>query len=201
MLDIKNPASDIGTLPPAFQEVLYWRITVKPVRVILLQFGAVLCLFIFWLIFSRLGTQLGWLPVSGSFGIKEIGMVFIGILLIFILHELTHGLVMQLFGAKARYGIAWKQLMFYATSPGFPFQRNDYLVVVLAPVVLITLLVVVGMGIWAGTAWVPLIGICGILNASGALGDIWVSMILLGYPKTALVMDERDGVRVFLHQE
>ena len=46
------------------------------------------------------------------------GAVLLGILLALGLHELTHGLVMQVFGAKPKYGILWKEMMLYATSPG-----------------------------------------------------------------------------------
>jgi hypothetical protein len=49
-----------------------------------------------------------------------------------------------------------------------------------------------------GTLWVILLGIVGIINASGAVGDLWITMIVLRYPTIAYIMDERDGIRVFL---
>jgi hypothetical protein len=127
-----------------------------------------------------------------------VGLVFAGILLTLVFHELTHGLVMQMFGARPRYGVIWKGLMFYATSPGFAFRRNDYIVIALAPFVFLSVLVVLGMWLFQGTAWITLLGICGTMNASGAIGDMWITMIVLRYPAFAYVMDERDGVRVFL---
>jgi hypothetical protein len=54
------------------------------------------------------------------------------------------------------------------------------------------------MWILQGTAWVALLAICGVVNASGAVGDMWITMIVLRYESTAYVMDERDGIRVFL---
>jgi Putative zincin peptidase len=88
--------------------------------------------------------------------------------------------------------------MFYATSPGYAYRRNDYVVTALAPFVFLSTLFVLGMWLLQGTLWVALLGICGVLNAAGAIGDMWISMIVLRYPATALVMDERDGMRVFL---
>ena len=62
---------------------------------------------------------------------------------------------------------------------------------------MISILVVLGMWSLQGTLWVALLGICGVINASGAIGDMWITAIVLRYPITAYVMDERDGVRVF----
>jgi hypothetical protein len=132
-----------------------------------------------------------------EFGLGEIGSVLLGILLALGLHELTHGLVMQLFGAKPEYGILWKGLMLYATSPGYAYHRNNYVVILLAPFLFLSILVILGIWLVQGTAWVALLALCGVFNASGAVGDIWIATIVLQYPTTAFVMDERDGVRVF----
>jgi len=190
------PAS--GSLPNGYQEVLNWRVTGKPGRVIAVQILGVFSLVIFGVIFSGLAVTLGKSPTQGEFGLREIGVVFVGILLALVLHELTHGLVMQTYGAKPKYGILWKGPMLYATSPGYAYRRNDYVVIALAPFVLISALVILGMWLLQGTLWVLLLGLCGIFNASGAIGDVWMTMIVLRYPTPAYVIDERDGIRVFL---
>jgi hypothetical protein len=192
------PAS--GSLPDDFQEVLSWKVTGKPMRVIALNIFGVILFIIFGMIFSSLAISVGRMPSEGNFrlGLGEMGLAIAGIVLTFILHELTHGLAMQMFGAKPKYGIIWKGLMLYATSPAYAYRRNDYVVISLAPFVFISTLVVLGMWVLQGTPWVALLGICGIVNASGAVGDMWISMIVLRYAGTAYVMDERDGIRVFL---
>ena len=35
-------------------------------------------------------------------------------------------------------------------------------------------------------------------NAAGAIGDVWISTIVLRYAPTAWIVDERDGIRVYL---
>jgi hypothetical protein len=187
-----------GSLPIDYQEVLNWRVTGKPGRVIAVQTLAVLALVIFAVIFSGLAVTLGKSPTQGKFGLGEIGAIFAGVLLALVLHELTHGLVMQTYGAKPKYGILWKGSMLYATSPGYAYRRNDYVVIALAPFVLISALVILGMWLLQGTLWVLLLGLCGIFNASGAIGDMWMTMIVLRYATPAYVIDERDGIRVFL---
>jgi hypothetical protein len=199
MSETNIPILTSGSLPNDYNEVLYWRVTEKPIRVITLQILGLLFFVIFGSIFSSLAVSLGKLPLEGEFrfGLSEIGSVLVVVLLTFILHELMHGWVMQMFGARPRYGILWKQMMFYATSPGYAYRRNNYLVISLAPFVFISTLVVLGMWLLQGTMWVALLGICGIFNASGAIGDMWITMLVLRFSTTAYVMDERDGIRVF----
>lgn len=193
-----DPNFHSGSLPDGYQEVLYWRITGEPGRVIALNIVGILLFIGFGSLFSTLAIRVGKLPASFDFGLVELVMIIVGILLALIVHELTHGMVMQMFGAKPRYGALWKQMMFYATAPGFSFTRNNYIVIALAPLIFISILVVLGMWLLQGTLWVALLGICGIMNASGAVGDMWITMLVLRYPVTAYIMDERDGVRVFL---
>jgi hypothetical protein len=152
------------------------------------------------MIFSSIAISVGKMSSEGNFrlGLGEMGLAVAGIVLTFVLHELTHGLTMQMFGASPKYGIIWKGLMLYATSPGYAYRRNNYVVISLAPFVFISALVILGMWLLQGTPWVALLGICGIVNASGAIGDVWITMIVLRYAAAAYVMDERDGIRVFL---
>jgi hypothetical protein len=187
-------------LPEAYHEVLYWNVTAKPSRLIVVQALALVSFFLFGLLFVSLAISLGKLPTSGSFtlGWRESGALLIGIVLTLVAHELTHGLVMRLAGATPRYGILWKGLMLYATSPGHAYQRNTYVGILLAPFVLISALAVLGIWLVPGSPWTALFIMCGALNASGASGDLWMTQIVLRYPRTARMMDERDGLRVFV---
>mgnify|MGYP001608156931 CR=1 FL=1 len=200
MTEINNLTLTSGSLPNDYQEVLYWRVTEKRSRAIGIQILGVLSFVIFGIIFWGLAVSLGKLSAEGEFkfGLVEIGLMTAGILLTLVLHEITHGWVMQMFGAKPKYGILWKSMMLYATSPGYVYQRNNYVVILLAPFVVISLLVVLGMWLLPGTLWGALLGICGAVNASGAIGDMWMTMIVLRYATSAYVMDEQDGIRVFL---
>lgn len=198
MQKINNTNFSSGSLPDNYQEVLYWRITGQPVRMIALNILGIFLLVVFSWIFSALAASLGRLPSYFDFNLLSLGMIILGILLTLILHELTHGMVMRVFGARPQYGVLWKQLMFYATSPGFAYRRNDYVIIALAPLLFISALVVLGMWLFQGTLWVALLVICGVVNASGAVGDMWITAIILRYATTAYVIDERDGMRVFL---
>jgi hypothetical protein len=177
---------------------LYWRLTENVSRVILVQVLGLPLMFLMIFGFGLLAITVGRPPASADMGVPELLIILAGIAVMIVLHELAHGLAMWVFGARPRYGILWRQLVFYATAPGFGFRRNSYVVVALAPFVLLSLLGV--LGIWAlqGTFWVGLISLCAGLNGGGAAGDLWMAAIVMRYPRQAMVVDERDGLRVLL---
>jgi hypothetical protein len=190
------PAS--GTLPDNYQEVLSWKLTEKPMRVIAMNILGVFLFVIFGWIFSWLAFNLGKLDGEFRISLSMIGLALAGVLLTSVLHELTHSLAMRMFGAKPKYGMMW-QGFFYVATPGYAYHRNSLVVISLAPLVCLSILAVLGMWLLQGTLWVALLGLCGALNASGAVGDMWITMmIVLRYPPTAYVMAERDRMRVFL---
>ena len=166
----------------------------------LLQILAVPLLLLSMAVFCGLAASLGTLPSSLAFGLGEIIVVIMAFVLTIVLHELAHGIAMQRFGAQPRYGALWKQAMFYATAPGYAFRRNDYVQIALAPLVVLSILIILGMWYLSGTFWVIVLAIAGIINATGAIGDLWITGIVLRYPATAYIIDEKDGVRVFLWQ-
>ena len=129
-----------GLLPDGYLEVLHWRVTERRIQVVGIQILAVLSFVIFGVIFSSLAVSLGKLPSRIEFGLGETVAVLAAILWTVVLHELIHGVVMQGFGAKPRYGILWKKMMFYATAPECAFRRNSYIVVALAPIAVISIL-------------------------------------------------------------
>ncbi|NNJ13668.1 DUF3267 domain-containing protein [Chloroflexales bacterium ZM16-3] len=200
MRNTDDPIPAAGALPEAYHEVLYWRVTEKPNRLFFVQALALVSFVLFGLLFAILAISLGKLPLSGSFtiGLRESGALLIGVVLTLVAHELTHGLAMRLAGATPRYGIFWKGMMLYATSPGYAYQRTTYVTIMLAPFALISALAVLGIWLVPGSQWATLFVICGAVNASGAIGDLWMTRIALRYPTTARIMDERDGMRVFV---
>ena len=129
-------------------------------------------------------------------------ILLFGILLVIVLHEFAHGVAMQTFGARPKYGFIWKGLMFYATAPGYAFRRNQYIVVSLAPLVSLSILACCGILLQAGTTVVWLLALCATINGGAAIGDLWITAIALRYPAHAYIIDERDGIRIFMpHSE
>jgi hypothetical protein len=109
-------------------------------------------------------------------------------------HEWLHGLAMRRYGGEPRYGVGVAHFILpyaYATTD-HRFTRNEFLVVLLAPLVGLTL---VGVPLMLVFEWswlvVPLAA-----NAGGAVGDVWMALVALGYPSHVQFEDHADGIRI-----
>lgn len=62
-----------------------------------------------------------------------------------IIHELVHGVAFTAFGGSPRYGVKVKYFLplAYATSPGDYFRRNAFIVIGLAPLIVIEAIILV----------------------------------------------------------
>jgi len=115
----------------------------------------------------------------------------------FVLHELIHGAFMSKYGGKPRYGAGIAHYIlpyFYATTKTI-FTRNQFIVIAIAPLVVISL---AAIGIMAAF---PLIAhwmiIPFVLNGSGAVGDLWVTRNILRCPKHVLLEDQKSGLIIY----
>lgn len=188
-----------GAVPPNYHEVLYWKIAENRRRLVVLNLVSVPLFFVWSILFLLFAALFGRLldaKVTGS--TTELVVLLAAIAIIIILHELTHGVTAQFYGARPQYGFLWKGLMFYATTPGYAFTRNQYLVVLLMPLIGLSLVAMLGIIGLAGSPWAVLLTLCAIFNATGAIGDLWSLTIVARYPAQAYIVDERDGLRVFL---
>ncbi|HOU15674.1 MAG TPA: DUF3267 domain-containing protein [Anaerolineae bacterium] len=188
----------MSSLPENYHEVLYWKLSHHTKLLIILNVvGLLLLALSAALFFAWAGL---WHPASFSVNMTVGAIVgtLVGVFLTIVLHELTHGLALQAYGAHPKYGIMWKEMMFYATAPGHAFRRNAYLVIALAPLVglsaLAALLLMLPLPGWA----IVIIGFCAAMNVGSAIGDMWLVRVALAYPARAYIVDEQDGLRVFM---
>ncbi len=196
----------VANLPPEIdprlagdRQVLYWRITDNPARVLFMQVVALLLLIPWGVVFIWLGIRLGKLSLKISItSVFQILLILAAVLFMMVLHELAHGVVMRTFGARPIYGILWSAGAFYATSPRYPYTRRQYLMVATAPLVILSVLAMLLMILTAGSPLVWIWAICAIYNAAGSAGDLWIAAVVLRYPAEAYVMDEKDGVKIFM---
>lgn len=185
-------------VPPAYREVLYWKLTESRRQLILinllaLPLGAVAAPVFFWL-----AARVGRVPGVGFSEAGDLLGLLVSLLLTLSLHELAHGLVMRACGARPRYGFKPEAGALYATAPGYAFTRAQYLAVIFAPLVGLSGLAVLGMWALAGSPLVPLLALGAVINAMGACGDVYMGWRVAQYPRAAYVVDEADGMRIFL---
>jgi hypothetical protein len=191
------PNSPLGEPPANYNEVLYWKITQETRRLFIMNFLPILLAIVFGTGFFIYIQVFGGSP-QVALSNQEIVIFLIGTPIILAFHEFVHGIVMRSFGARSRYGF-WKQgLMFYAKAPGYAFKRNQYALIVLAPLVSLSMLMCLAIFFLASNSIVWVLALWGIVNASAANADVWITALVLRYPRYAYVVDEQDGMRILL---
>lgn len=134
------------------------------------------------------GWQLN-LPISW------IGGVLLALVLVPLLHEAVHGLVFWLF-TRDRPRFAYKLLYAYAAAPEWYIPRGPYLLVGLAPLVVLSLAGVACLP-FIPQLFIPFLLAFLIFNASGAVGDLAVVVWLLFQPATLLARDSGDALALY----
>jgi hypothetical protein len=138
-------------------------------------------------------SDVGWWAVAVNV------LVVVGLGTAFVIpHEWLHGLAIRYYGGEARYGVGVSHFIMpyaYATTD-HEFSRNQFVVVLLTPLVVLTL---IGVPVMIGLEWglliVPLT-----LNAAGAVADVWMTLSVLSYPAHVRVVDHEGGVRILGHE-
>jgi hypothetical protein len=119
--------------------------------------------------------------------------LLVALLMMIVLHEAVHGIAFWYFTRK-KPTFGFKGLYAYAASPkGTYLPRQQYFIVALAPLILLTLVGVVLIPVLPLLA-LPTLVFFLIGNAAGAIGDIWVVGWLLREPREILLQDHGDAV-------
>ncbi len=116
--------------------------------------------------------------------------------LMLILHEAVHGVGFWLAtGARPVFGLGPGYA--FAAAPEWYLPRSRYLWIGLAPLLVISaagiLLIAFGPRELIGPAL-----LVAVMNASGAVGDLWVVSLLLRQPPGALACDRGDEVSIYV---
>ncbi|WP_273853013.1 DUF3267 domain-containing protein [Guptibacillus spartinae] len=122
-------------------------------------------------------------------------LAFLCITFVYIaLHELIHGGCMNFYsGIKATYGISGPFI--YAKSEAI-FNRKAYLIITLAPMLILGLSAAVlsvllpGIGLWFGIfVWV--------LNLYASRGDLQAVMVVKELPRTYAIQDDGHSLQIY----
>lgn len=131
-------------------------------------------------------------PIEGLLDINMLmncAIVIVGIVLYLFAHELTHCVFMKLFCPKAKLKIGFTGVYAYAGAPHVYFGRAEYIIIALAPVVILGILLAV-LNVLLFPAYFWGIYFIQVVNISGAAGDYYVTFLMLArMPKDTLVCD------------
>lgn len=123
--------------------------------------------------------------------------ILAGILIIvsFPIHELIHGAAYKLFQPQRPVKFGFKQGMLYATSPETQYRRWQFMIVGMAPFVLLTVVFVACWGLgWLSTGLFVLVTA---VHGSGCTGDAYLVGRLLLTPKGSWVTDTDQGIDIY----
>ena len=151
--------------------------------------------FVFGLIFTELSTQF-----TGNLGFNSTGIILIVIALFIgtlVLHELIHGVFISIYGGKPYYGVgnAFFIFPYFYTTTKTIFLRNQFIVILIAPLILISLVAIslmVAFPSFAHWIFLPFL-----INTLGAVGDLWMTRNLLRYPEHVLLEDRETGTVIY----
>ena len=138
--------------------------------------------------------------LSGVGGILLPLLVMLGVIFVMVvLHEAIHGVFFWLFtGGRVKF--AFKGAYAYAAAPDWFLHKRPYMLVSMAPLVLITVFGMVALW-WAPPGWIAPLLLLIAMNASGAVGDIYVFILLTKMPEDALVQDFGEQMMLFTRSE
>jgi hypothetical protein len=181
-----------------------WQINMKASAQVAITAGAVLLIGLSFI----LGTAIRGLLRSSweeqfSFGGLIFFPIILGVILaVMILHEAVHGLVFLVAGAKPRFGVKLIGKFFpvaYASSKSC-ITRNQYLLVILAPFFIITLVFLV-TAILANTGDVVVLALAVMaMNVGGSLGDLIMAWKIRQHDGKTLFEDTEDGFTWYVLQ-
>ncbi len=111
-----------------------------------------------------------------------------------VLHEGVHGLVAVLLKHKPLFGI---RLPFFYTTFLHKIPRNDFIPIVLGPLVILDIVfgVLLGLGILPTFSYMVLM-----MNTIGAMGDVWLTIFLVKHDGSALIQDTKNGIEVWIEE-
>lgn len=164
----------------------------------ILQFaGMVWFVIVGWL----LGQSLARLRPDFRFTINAetaLPLLFEALLVIFItltLHELVHGFFFWLFtGERPRFGIGPGYA--YAAAPDWYFPKGKYLIVGLAPLVVLSAAGLLAI-LLVPVTWIGPLFLAIVFNAGGAIGDLYICIRIGGEAPDIGVRDTGDGFQVY----
>ena len=182
------------SLPSDYVEIGRWMLGQTPVRTAIAIAGLTLALFLAALFvaifFVTMTTDMRTLDTSFP-------MMVVGLVLILAIHELTHALAFRAFGVRPKFGIRRRMkigTVFYVSAPGSYLRRDEYLAVGLAPLVLLTLILLAAAVLIAvGSAFTATVLAAVALNVAAAVDDMFIAYEVLSYPGETYFEDTGYG--------
>ena len=162
--------------------------------------GVIILLILFGMLFSWYVSQIHpgftFEVVITSANILSILLLWLGITMgVVVLHEGVHGIFSWIF-THSRPVFGFRGIYFYTTSPGWYFSRRQFVIIALAPFMLLSMLGLILLAIAPSRA-IPAVLIGTILNAAGAVGDFFIIFLAARERRPIVIEDLGDGMNFY----
>ncbi len=128
-------------------------------------------------------------PIGLPYRALDWVLLFLMIFITLILHELVHALLFKLLGPRKVHIVFGFSLGFaFAAAPNALFNRTRYLIVGIGPAVLISAACLVLL-YFLSNATAPILFVIALVNASGSVGDYYISYRVFKTPPGTLIRD------------
>ena len=158
-------------------------------------YGFNLLLFLFMAVFSTQNFLNQTLPLTTWILFMLYGIVA-GMILVIPFHEGLHGLAYRIAGAKkVKYGMDLKQMLFYASAPGFVADRKSFLLVAFSPFIIINLFF--GLGLLLGATpvkWASIVAI--FIHSTLCIGDFAMVNFFASFPKKNVYTYDEENSQI-----
>ncbi len=132
---------------------------------------------------------------DGAQTLLLLGVVLLVIFVTLILHELVHGFFFWLFTKEMpQFGVGPGYA--YAAAPDWYFPKGKYLVIGLAPLVVLTVFGLIAIAL-APVGWVAILFLAIVFNAGGAVGDLYICIRIGVEAQNVWIKDKGDGFEVY----
>jgi len=120
-----------------------------------------------------------------------------GTALVLTVHELVHGLFFYIYSReRVSYGLSLTYA--YACNPHYHFGRNSFMVIGLAPAVLVNGALIAALSMTSGLTFMVLYQIF-VMHFAGCIGDFYVCGLLMArYPADTLIRDTGTGMEFYM---
>ncbi len=148
-----------------------------------------------WVFFTVMVGLLGGRYIDGATVTLSNMLLGIAIALVLVplLHEAVHGIAAMLAGVRPSYGMG--PGFAYTTFPD-PVGKRAYLLIGIAPLMVLSAIGLPLAVVWDAAAGAIIFFL--VVNAAGAIGDLWMSWRIVFQPRDALFVDLADGFAVYV---
>ena len=122
-------------------------------------------------------------------------LFFVIFFILIVIHELIHGLFFKVFNPEGKVQFGFKNGMAYAASPNSYYPKSRFIIICLAPFILITtvLVVLLSLGLISTSSFIFYASI----HASACVGDFYWVFLLSRFKGEILVEDTEEGMNVY----